>query len=59
MLLLLAFHFVLKLFPIESPKPVSYSDFLVELRSGKLSDVTERELIGVSQRRCFAPDSCR
>jgi hypothetical protein len=36
-LLLLAFHFVLKLFPIESRKPVSYSDFLV----------TERELIGV------------
>ena len=48
-LLLLAFHFVLKLFPIEAPKPVSYSDFLAELRSGKLSDVqvTERELIGV------------
>ena len=47
--LLLAFHFVLKLFPIEAPKPVSYSDFLAELRSGKLSDVqvTERELIGV------------
>jgi len=42
MLLLLAFHFVLKFLPIESPKPVSYSDFLVELRSGKLSDVRSR-----------------
>ncbi len=48
-LLLLTFHFVLKLFPIEAPKPVSYSDFLAELRSGKLGEVqvTERELIGV------------
>jgi cell division protease FtsH len=48
-LLLLAFHFVLKLFPIEASKPVSYSDFLAELRSGKLGEVqvTERELIGV------------
>jgi cell division protease FtsH len=47
-LLFLAFHFVLKLFPVEAPKPVSYSDFLAELRSGKLSEVqvTERQLIG-------------
>jgi len=30
-LLFLAFHFVLKLFPVEAPKPVSYSDFLAEL----------------------------
>ncbi len=60
-LLLLAFHVVLKLFPIEAPKPVSYSDFLAELRSGKLSDiqVTERELIGVRKRRCVAPHSGR
>lgn len=37
----------LAMFPIEAPKPVSYSDFLVERRSGKLNDlqVTERELI--------------
>jgi cell division protease FtsH len=48
-LLLLAFRFVLKFFPIEASKPVSYSDFLAELRSGKLGEVqvTERELIGV------------
>ncbi len=56
-LLLLAFHFVLKLFPIEAPKPVSYSDFLAELRSGKLSDVqvTERELIGVRKDEASHP----
>jgi len=39
-LLLLVFHFVLKLFPVEAPKPLRYSDFLAELRSGKLSEAT-------------------
>ena len=60
-LLLLAFHFVLKLFPIEAPKPVSYSDFLAELRSGKLSDVqvTERELIGVRKDDASHPTPAR
>jgi cell division protease FtsH len=50
-LLLLAFRFLLKLFPIEAPKPVSYSDFLAELQSGKLSEVqvTERALIGTEK----------
>jgi len=37
---LLVFHFVLKLFPVEAPKPLRYSDFLAELRSGKLSEAT-------------------
>ncbi len=49
MLLILAVFFIQKFIPLEAYKPVSYSQFLTELRSGKLSDVqiTERELIGV------------
>jgi cell division protease FtsH len=49
MLLILAVFFIQKFIPLEAYKPVSYSEFLTELRSGKLSDVqiTERELIGV------------
>jgi cell division protease FtsH len=55
--LMLAFHFILKLFPVEASKPLSYSDFLAELRSGKLSDVqvTERELIGVRKEDASHP----
>jgi len=48
-LLVLAFFFINKFVPQGAPKPVSYSEFLAELRSGNLTDVqiTERDLIGV------------
>ncbi len=48
-LLIVAVFFIQKLIPLEAPKQVSYSEFLADLRSGKLSDVqiTERELIGI------------
>ncbi len=58
-LFLLAFYFLLKLFPVEASKLVSYSDFLTELRTGHLSDVqvTERELVGVRKQDSSHPAS--
>ena len=48
-LLGVAVYFIQRAVPLGAPKPLSYSEFLGELRSGKLSDVqiTERELIGI------------
>ena len=48
-LLVLAVFVIEKFIPLQAPKQVSYSEFLADLRSGKLSDVqvTERELIGI------------
>jgi len=47
--LVLAVYLINKLIPQGTPKPISYSEFLGELRSGNLTDVqiTERDLIGV------------
>src|SRR5579864_3161586 len=44
-----ALYLTIRFIPDESPKQVSYSEFLAELRSDKLTDVqiTERELIGL------------
>ena len=55
--LLLMFHFTLRLFSVQAAKSVSYSDFLADLRSGKLSDVqiTERELIGIRKNEASHP----
>ena len=50
-LLWLAFYFLLKLFPVEASKPVSYRDFLAELRSGHLSDVQVMEQRTVTATR--------
>lgn len=48
-LFIVAVFLMQKFLPLETPKQVSYSEFLADLRSGKLSDVqiTERELIGI------------
>jgi len=49
LMLALVVYFINRLIPQGTPKQVSYSEFLGELRSGSLTDVqiTERELIGV------------
>src|ERR1700693_342582 len=47
--LLLAVYLLNRFIPQGTPKEVSYSEFLAELRAGNLTDVqiTERELIGI------------
>lgn len=43
-----ALYLTIRFIPEESPKQVSYSEFLAELRAGNMTEVqiTERELIG-------------
>ncbi len=57
LLVLLILHFTFRLFSVQAAKPMSYSEFLAELRAGKLSDVeiTERELIGIRKNDASHP----